>query len=41
MIRFECDYNEGCHPSILKRLEETNFMQTAGYGEDEICESLL
>ena len=39
MIRFECDYNEGCHPSILKRLEETNFMQTAGYGEDEICES--
>lgn len=38
MILFECDYNEGCHPAILKMLEETNFMQTPGYGEDEICD---
>lgn len=38
MIRFECDYTEGCHPAILKRLEETNLEQTIGYGEDEYCE---
>jgi threonine aldolase len=38
MIRFECDYAEGAHPQILKRLEETNFEQTKGYGEDEYCE---
>lgn len=39
MILFECDYTEGAHPNILKRMEETNFMQTPGYGEDEICEA--
>ena len=39
MIRFECDYAEGAHPQILKRLEETNFEQTKGYGEDEHCEN--
>lgn len=39
MIRFQCDYAEGAHPSILKRLEETNFDQTAGYGNDPYCES--
>lgn len=37
MIRFECDYLEGAHPRILKRLEETNFEQTAGYGTDSYC----
>lgn len=37
MIRFNSDYTEGCHPSILKRLEETNMVQTPGYGEDEYC----
>jgi threonine aldolase len=39
MIRFECDYAEGAHPQILKRLAETNFEQTKGYGEDEHCEN--
>ena len=39
MIRFQCDYGEGAHPSILKRLEETNMEQTAGYGEDPYCEA--
>ena len=39
MIRFECDYLEGAHPLILKRMEETNFEQTAGYGEDAFCAS--
>lgn len=38
MLRFECDYNEGCCPEILKKLEETNLCQTPGYGEDEYCE---
>lgn len=39
MIQFQCDYTEGAHPSILKRLEETNFEQTGGYGNDSYCES--
>jgi len=39
MLRFECDYAEGAHPSILKRLMETNMMQTPGYGTDDFCKS--
>lgn len=39
MIQFQCDYTEGAHPDILNRLVETNFEQTAGYGEDPYCES--
>lgn len=38
MIRFQCDYAEGAHPSILKLLEETNLEQTEGYGLDPHCE---
>lgn len=38
MIRLNCDYLEGCHPAILKRLAETNLEQTAGYGLDPYCE---
>ena len=38
LIYFNCDYTEGCHPNILKRLCETNMMQTVGYSEDEICD---
>ncbi len=37
MILFNCDYNEGAHESILKRLCETNLEQTIGYGEDHYC----
>lgn len=37
MIRFECDYAEGCHPSILKALGDSNLEQTAGYGLDPHC----
>ena len=36
---FASDYMEGAHPAILKRLEETNFLQTPGYGEDDISEA--
>ena len=39
MIRFECDYAEGCHPKLLERLAQTNFEQAKGYGEDEFCEN--
>jgi len=38
MIRFNCDYSEGAHPRVLKKLIETNLEQTPGYGEDEYCE---
>ena len=38
MIRFESDYQEGCHPLILKRLMETNMEQTSGYGMDPHCD---
>lgn len=38
MIFFNCDYNEGAHPEIIRRLTETNFEQTPGYGEDRHCE---
>lgn len=32
---FRNDYSEGCHPSILKALNDTNLVQQNGYGEDE------
>ncbi len=38
MIRFECDYTEGAHERIIKRLMQTNEEQTAGYGLDDHCE---
>lgn len=33
------DYQEGCAPEILRRLEKTNFDQYRGYGTDEICDA--
>lgn len=39
MISFASDYLEGCHPSILERLLQTNLEQTPGYGEDAYCET--
>ena len=38
MILFRCDYAEGAHPEILKRLTETNFEQLDGYGYDPYTE---
>lgn len=35
MYNFKNDYSEGAHPSILKKLIETNLAQQSGYGEDE------
>ena len=37
MIRFNSDYIEGCHPSILAALEATNADQNATYGTDAHC----
>ena len=34
---FTSDYCEGALPRIMKRLQETNMVQTVGYGEDEYC----
>ena len=39
MILFRCDYAEGAHPEILKRLAETNFEQLDGYGCDPYTQS--
>ena len=38
MIKFDCDYLEGCHHKILDLLVKTNFEQTDGYGCDRYCE---
>lgn len=34
MIRLNCDYSEGAHPLILKKLAQTNLEQLPGYGQD-------
>ena len=39
ILSFTCDYSEGAHPLILKRLAETNMTQEAGYGFDSFSES--
>lgn len=36
---FKNDYAEGCHPLILEKLMQSNFEQSAGYGEDAYCEA--
>ncbi|MDB4497753.1 aminotransferase class I/II-fold pyridoxal phosphate-dependent enzyme [Gammaproteobacteria bacterium] len=36
-ILFENDYQEGGHPAILKRLADTNMLQTVGYSCDRYC----
>lgn len=37
MLSFSCDYSEGAHPEILRRLLQTNLLQEPGYGEDQFC----
>lgn len=41
MILLNCDYLEGCHPAILRRLSETNLEQTVGYGLDPYCQQAV
>ena len=38
MIRFECDYSEGCIEKIQNALIKSNLEQTPGYGMDTHCE---
>lgn len=38
-LAFASDYMKGAHPAILRRLTETNEMQTSGYGADPITAS--
>ena len=37
MIYFNNDYCEGCHQVILDKLQQTNLVQTPGYGTDDYC----
>jgi len=37
MIRFDCDYNVGCHPKIMEALAAANGEQHPGYGTDACC----
>ncbi len=39
MIHFDSDYMEGAHPEIMRRLMESNFEQTVGYGNDAHTEN--
>lgn len=34
MLHFDCDYMEGAHPEVMRRLLETNLEQSPGYGCD-------
>lgn len=38
MVSFECDYNNGACPEILKSLMETNGVMLPGYGSDAFTE---
>lgn len=37
MLYFNNDYNEICHPSVLKKLTEMASVQMPGYGMDQSC----
>lgn len=37
MYSFINDYSEGAHPKVLDAINETNLIQTEGYGEDRYC----
>ena len=39
MLSFQCDYNNGTHPEILRRLVETNEELLPGYGDDRYSAS--
>lgn len=38
---FTNDYSEGCHPSILEALVQTNLTQQAGYGGDSYTQNAI
>ena len=38
MLRFECDYTEGCIPEILEAIARENHTQLKGYSEDSVSD---
>ena len=38
MLSFSCDYMEGAHPAILRRLADINLDKNTGYGLDPYCD---
>ncbi|WP_205504322.1 threonine aldolase family protein [Rufibacter psychrotolerans] len=41
LYNFTNDYSEGCHPSILQKLTQTNVSQQPGYGHDEFTQEAV
>lgn len=39
MLHFDTDYMRGAHPEVMRRLVETNLLQTPGYGSDNFTAS--
>ena len=39
MQYFHNDYNEACHPAVLRKMQENMGKQMGGYGEDSACEN--
>lgn len=39
MRYFNNDYNETCHPAVLKKITQTASVQMPGYGTDDRCEA--
>lgn len=39
MQYFHNDYNEACHPAVLRKMQENMGEQMGGYGEDTACEN--
>lgn len=37
MLLFHNDYNEICHPAVLKRMQDVSSLQMDGYGMDDCC----
>ena len=38
-LNFACDYNQGAHPAILRRMMESNLVKSGVYGDDAFSES--
>ena len=38
MILLQNDYNQTCHPQVLKKITENAFVPMTGYGKDPCCE---
>lgn len=41
MLYFNNDYNEICHPLVLKKMTESSELQMPGYGMDACCERAI